>query len=180
MPSIRVVRLGALLVGLAAAGCHASVGELAGSASDEWVRSYELAPEGEIAVTSTNGTIELEGYDGRTVEVRAQRTVKAVSDDAARDLVSRVGIEEEVSPERVAIRTEGITGLLVGVSYQVTYHVKAPQSVVARLRADQRRRHGEGVCRSTDRQQHQRRRGRREPRRPCRRARRRTATSVSR
>ena len=124
----------AVLVGVTAAACHGPVGELAGRASDEWVRSYTLAPGGEIEVSSTNGTIEVEGHDGSTVEVRAERTARAVTDESARELVSRITIQEEVTPERVAIRTEGISGLLLGVSYQVTYHVRAPHSVVARLR----------------------------------------------
>jgi hypothetical protein len=124
----------AVLVGVIAVACHVPGTELAGRASDEWVRSYTLAPGGEIAVSSTNGAIEVEGYDGSTVEVRAERTARAISDESARELVSRITIQEEVTPERVAIRTEGISGLLLGVSYQVTYHVRAPHSVVARLR----------------------------------------------
>jgi hypothetical protein len=107
---------------------------LAGSAADEWVRSYELPPDGEIQVSATNGAIDLQGYDGRTVEVRAERTARGVSDEAARELVSKIAISEDVTPDRVVIRTEGISGLLIGASYQVKYHVRAPHSVVARLR----------------------------------------------
>jgi hypothetical protein len=128
------LRTGALVAGLAAAGCHGPIGELTGRASDEWVRSYELSPDGEIQVSATNGTIDLEGYEGKTVEVRAERIARAVTDDAARELVSKIRINEEVAPDRVAIRTEGVSGLLVGVSYQVKYHVRAPHSVVARMR----------------------------------------------
>jgi hypothetical protein len=110
------------------------VGELAGSASDEWVRSYELRPDGEIQVSVTNGTIELQGYDGKTVDVRAERSARSVTDEAARELVSRIAIGEDVTPDRVAIRTEGISGLLIGASYQVKYHIRAPHAVIARLR----------------------------------------------
>ncbi len=122
------------MASLLAGGCHGPMGELAGQASDEWVRSYELRPDGEIQVSATNGTIELEGYDGKTVEVRAERIARAVTDEAARELVSKIAINEEVTPDRVAIRTEGVSGLLIGVSYQVKYYVRAPHSVVARLR----------------------------------------------
>ena len=134
MPSISATRLGTLVLALLAVGCHGSVGELAGRASDEWVRSYNLGPDGEIAITASNGTIDLEGYDGSTVEVRAERTARAVDDEAARELVSRIAINEEVASTRATIRTEGISGILIGVSYQVKYHVRAPHSVVARLR----------------------------------------------
>jgi len=128
------LRTGALIGSLLAGGCHGPMGTLAGQASDEWVRSYELRPDGEIQVSVANGSIDLEGYDGQTVEVRAERSARAVTDEAARDLVSKIAIDEEVSPDRVAIRTEGISGLLIGVSYQVKYYVRAPHSVVARMR----------------------------------------------
>jgi hypothetical protein len=124
----------ALLAAVPAAGCHVAVADLAGKATDEWVRSYELPPGGEISVSGTNGAIDLEGYDGRTIEVRAERTARAMTDEAARDLVARIAIEEEVTPERVAIRTEGVGGILVGVSYSVKYTVRLPHSVVARMR----------------------------------------------
>src|SRR4249920_3218549 len=128
------LRSGALVAGLLAGGCHGPMGELAGVATDEWVRSYELRPDGEIQVSASNGTIDLEGYDGKTVEVRAERTARAVNDAAARELVSKIVISDEVTPDRIAVRTEGISGLLIGVSYEVKYHVRAPHSVIARLR----------------------------------------------
>jgi hypothetical protein len=124
-----------VLLAVLAAGCHVSTSQLGGRAADEWVRSYTIAPGGEIAVTSTNGAIEVEGYDGPTVEVRAERSVRAVNDQAAKELLSRVTIHEEIAPDRVAIRTEGIGGILIGVSYQVTYRVRAPHAVVPRIRA---------------------------------------------
>jgi hypothetical protein len=128
------LRTGALIASLLAGGCHGPLGELTGQATDEWVRSYEIRPDGEIQVSATNGTIDLEGYEGKTVEVRAERTARAVTDEAARELISKIAINEEVAPDRVAIRTEGVSGILIGVSYQVKYHVRAPQAVVARMR----------------------------------------------
>ena len=113
------LRTGALIASLLASGCHGPIGELAGKASDEWVRSYELRPAGEIDVSATNGTIDLEGYDGKTVEVRAERTARAVSDEAARELVSKIEIKEEVSPDRVIIAPRA-SAALIGVSYQVS------------------------------------------------------------
>ena len=128
------LRTGALVAGLLTSGCHGPIGGLTGRATDEWVRSYELPPDGEIQVSATNGTIDLEGYDGKTVEVRAERTARAVTDEAARELVSKIAINEEITPDRVVIRTEGVSGILIGVSYQVKYQVRAPHSVVARMR----------------------------------------------
>ena len=84
------LRTAAFAASLFAAGCHSPAGQLTGHASDEWVRSYELRPDGEIQVSASNGTIDLEGYDGKTVEVRAARTARAVNDEAARELVSKI------------------------------------------------------------------------------------------
>lgn len=129
------LRAGALAAGLFAAGCHGGGGgNLSGQASDEWVRSYQLPPDGTIEVSSTNGAIELEGYDGTTVEVRAERVAKAANDEAARQLVSKIEIKEEILPNHVAVRTEGISGILIGVSYQVKYQVRVPHTVSARMR----------------------------------------------
>ena len=128
------LRTAAFAACLFAAGCPSPAGQLTGQASDEWVRSYELRPDGEIQVSASNGTIDLEGYDGKTVEVRAERSARAVNDAAARELVSKIVISDEVTPDRIAVRTEGISGLLIGVSYEVKYHVRAPHSVIARLR----------------------------------------------
>jgi Putative adhesin len=128
------LRAAALAAGIFAAGCHAGGASPAGRASDEWVRSYEVPAGGEIQVSATNGAIELEGHDGAGVEVRAERIARAASDDAARELVSRIEIKDEVLPTRVSISTQGISGILIGVSYEVKYQVRAPHSVVARLR----------------------------------------------
>ena len=83
------LRTGALAASLLAGGCHGPMGELAGKASDEC----------------------------KTVEVRAERSARAVTDEAARELVSKIAINEEVTPDRVAIRTEGVSGLLIDSAF---------------------------------------------------------------
>lgn len=123
-----------ILMALAGVACHAAVGELTGQASDEWIRSYPLTAGGELQISNTNGAIEVEGIDGTTVEVRAERTARGLSDDSARELLPRISIREEVAPGKVTIRTEGISGILVGASFQVRYRVRAPHSAVVRLR----------------------------------------------
>ncbi len=133
----RVGRLGtaaAAAVLLTAAGaCRATI-NLAGSASDEWVRTYELPPDGTLEITNGNGLIDVEGIDGPTIEVRAERMVKSTTDEAARDVLSRVEIAEDVQPDRVEITTHGLDGITIGVNYSVTYHVRAPRATAMRLR----------------------------------------------
>jgi hypothetical protein len=66
--------------------------------------------------------------------VQAERIARATTDDAAKEMLTRIAIEEEVAPDHVSIRTEGIRGILVGVSFEVRYRVRAPHSTVVRLR----------------------------------------------
>jgi Toastrack DUF4097 len=121
-----------LCAGLAAAGCHATA-ELSGSASDDWVRTYDLPQGATLDLTNTNGSIDVEGVDGSTLEVRAERIVRSTSDQAARDVLSRVAITEERQPDRVTIHTQGLEGLVIGVSLDVRYHVRAPRTMKLHL-----------------------------------------------
>jgi DUF4097 and DUF4098 domain-containing protein YvlB len=110
------------------AACDVSLGNLTGRATDEWTRSYQLAPDGEIQIGNTNGRIDVEASDGQTVEIRAERIARAATDAGARELLPRIKIREEVSPGRVAIETERMNGLMIGASFEVRYHVRAPKS----------------------------------------------------
>ena len=118
---------------LAAGACEMSLSKLTGRATDEWARSYPLAAKGDVQIANTNGTIDIEGVDGVMVEVRAERIARAATDAAARELLPRITIKEDVSPNRIAIETERLSGILIGVGVEVQYHVRVPKS--ARVRA---------------------------------------------
>jgi hypothetical protein len=115
-----------LLPALAFTGC---VGNFAlnGRATDEWTRTYQLSPGGEIRIGNTNGRVDVEGIDGNTVEVKAERIAKATTDGAAQELLPRIKIEEDVKPGRVEIQTSRMSGIMVGASIEVRYHVRAPK-----------------------------------------------------
>ena len=78
-----------LVFGLGLSGCdiavdgHGGLGvELtAGKAQDEWTRSYSLIPGARLEVININGRITAEPTEGQSVEVRAERTAKALSDE---------------------------------------------------------------------------------------------------
>ena len=118
---------------LAAVACEMSVAKLTGRAADEWTRSYPLTANGDVQIANTNGTIDIEGVDGVMVEVRAERIARAATDAAARELLPRITIKEDVSPSRIAIETDRLSGILIGVGVEVQYHVRVPKS--ARVRA---------------------------------------------
>lgn len=123
----------AVPVALSLAACDVSLGNLTGRASDEWTRTYQLAPGGEVRIGNTNGLIEVEGTDGSAVEVRAERIARAATDAGAQELLPRITIKEDVTPDRVAIETERMGGILVGVSFEVRYHVRAPRKALVHV-----------------------------------------------
>ena len=111
----------------ALSGCVANMA-LNGRATDEWTRSYQLAPGGQLRIENTNGRIEVEGVDGSTVEVKAERIAKAATDSGAEELLPRIKIEEDVKPDRIDIRTSRMSGIMIGASIEVQYHVRAPKA----------------------------------------------------
>lgn len=118
-----------------AAGCdpHVGGGALQGRASSEWTRSYTLAADGELQVVGASGPIVVEGVEGGAIEVKAMRTVRAARESEARDLVERVRINEDVSPERVVLRNEGLGGMGLGRQVSVDFHLRVPTSTRLRL-----------------------------------------------
>ena len=92
----------ALFLGVIAAGCDISVGDggfslglATGKATDEWTRTYTIAPGGSFQIENDNGVVEASPADGTNVEVRAERIVKASSDEAAQELLKSLELREE-------------------------------------------------------------------------------------
>ena len=117
----------ALFAAVAFSGC---VGDFAlnGRATDIWTRTYQLSPGGEVRIGNTNGRVEVEGVDGNTVDIRAERIAKATTDDAAQELLPRIKIEEDAKPDRIDVHTARMSGIMVGASIEVRYHVRAPKN----------------------------------------------------
>jgi hypothetical protein len=128
-------RLGVLLLPLAmaAAGCDASLGHLTARATDEWTRTYPLSAGGEVRIVNTNGKVEVEGVDGSNVEVRAERVARGATDAAARELLPRIVIKEDATPDRVSLETERMGGVMIGAAFEVRYHVRAPRNAVVNV-----------------------------------------------
>jgi hypothetical protein len=138
----RVLRVSALHVvacaqlALAAAACGApGKASRTAQASDEWTRSYSLAPSGEIQILNTSGSVDVETGPGPDVQVHAERVAHATSDQLARDLLTRIEIREAAQPDRVTLETKRIDGVLIGVSWEVNYRVRVPASASVRVRA---------------------------------------------
>ena len=115
------------------AGCDLSIGSLTGRATEEWTRSYPLAAGAEIRIGNTNGRVEVEGVDGSTVEVRAEKIARAATDTGARELLPRITIREDVQSDRVTVETERLSGIMIGAAFEVRYHVRAPRGAVVNV-----------------------------------------------
>jgi len=128
-------RIGVLLLplGLLLAGCDLSLGHLTARATDEWSRSYPLEAGGEVRIVNTNGKIEVEGTDGSSVEVKAEKIARGATDTAARELLPRIVIKEDIKPERVSLETEKMSGIMIGAAFEVRYHVRAPKNAVVNI-----------------------------------------------
>jgi len=128
-------RIGVLLLplGLLLAGCDLSLGHLTARATDKWSRSYPLEAGGEIRIVNTNGKIEIEGTDGSTVEVKAEKIARGATDTAARELLPRIVIKEDIKPDRVSLETERMSGIMIGAAFEVRYHVRAPKNAVVNI-----------------------------------------------
>ena len=123
------------------AGCDIAVdghgglgfGLAAGKANDQWTRTYQVAPGGRLELINVNGRITAEASDGSAVEVVADRTAKATTDEAAKDLLGRIEMREEVGADRVRVevrapRMSGPSG------HEFTWTVKVPRGVSVDLR----------------------------------------------
>jgi len=122
-----------LPLALALAGCDVSLGNLSARATDEWTHTYPLSQGGEIRIINTNGRIDVEGVDGATLEVRAERIARGSTDAAARELLPRIVIKEDVKPDRVTLETERMSGIMIGAGFEVRYHVKAPRTALVNV-----------------------------------------------
>jgi hypothetical protein len=121
---------------LLVAGCDISVGEhgfsmdvASGKAQEEWTRTYTVAAGGHLEISNVNGTINASPASGSQVEVRAERIAKAGTDEAARELLKKIEIVEEATPDRVRIQTR-VPKMSWGRSgHEVRYWVKVPKGV---------------------------------------------------
>jgi hypothetical protein len=118
---------------LALSACDMSLGNLTGRATEEWTHTYPLTPGGEVRIVNTNGKVDVEGVDGNTVEVRAERIAKGATEESAREMLPRLKITEDVKPDRVSVETERMGGIMIGAGFEVRYHVKAPKGAVVNV-----------------------------------------------
>ena len=127
-------------VGLATAGCdiQAENGKFdidfaSGKATETWSRTYKVAPNGRFELINVNGRIVAEATDGADVVVEGRKTAKARTDEAAKELMAKLEIREEVGDSTV--RVESRPPRLNGFSgHEIEWTVKVPKGIVVDFR----------------------------------------------
>ncbi len=107
--------------------------DLSATAQDEWTRTYTLADGGEVEI-GAQGSVEIEGVEGNSVDVRVERIAHAATREAAAEIVPRIDINEVVGPKKILVRTAGLSGMVIGVRTETHYHVRAPKRATIRVR----------------------------------------------
>jgi hypothetical protein len=122
------------LAGAIGSGCQVSAGEgdfsidfWQGRAQDTWERTYTVAPGGRIEVRNVNGEIRAEVSPDAAVHVRAERSARGGSEEAAQDLLRQIEMREEVGASGVRIETRAPKGRWGG--HKVSYTVQVPSGV---------------------------------------------------
>jgi hypothetical protein len=112
---------------------HFSVDIASGKATDTWSRTYTVAAGGRFELINVNGRITAESTDGKDVVVEGKRTAKGRTDEAAKELLGKLEIREEVGGSTVRVesrppRTSGFSG------HEIEWTVKVPKGLTVDLR----------------------------------------------
>jgi DUF4097 and DUF4098 domain-containing protein YvlB len=102
--------------------------------SEPWSKTYTLQPGGRVEIANVNGRIQLTGEETDRVEVRAEKIGKGATPEAARDMLKRIEILEQVSADRVRIETKlnRSNGFNMG-NGEVRYTVRIPAGASVKL-----------------------------------------------
>lgn len=112
---------------IAGAACNLNISTDV-EAKDQWTRSYPISESGALAIVTGNGRVVVETADIKTIEVWAERIVKAGTEEAANEQLKMIDMHEEVSADRVSI--DGSTkGLNIKTSRRINYVVKVPKTI---------------------------------------------------
>ena len=78
---------------------------LRGRATQEFTRTYPLAPSGRVEIVNMNGDIDVAVGPPGTVGVLAIMSARSMTDDRAKAMLSESKIEEQATPEHVRLAT---------------------------------------------------------------------------
>jgi hypothetical protein len=150
----RAFRRATLAVGVASLSVTLGACDLAFSgfreeARDTWTKTYPLGANGRLEIVNTNGFIKVDASDSPQVEVHAERIARAATPQAAKDLLQKAEISEDVSSDRVHLESRSPTGFGLRGNTQVQYTVRVPAGAIVHLRDTNGRIDVAGLTRET-------------------------------
>src|SRR5688572_8377242 len=110
----KLLLLGLILaVGLGVSACdvqtsadgHFSFDIAQGKATDTWSRTYTIPAGGRFELINVNGRITAETTEGKDIVVEGKRSAKARSDEAAKEMLGKLEIREEVGGSTVRVES---------------------------------------------------------------------------
>ena len=135
---VRLVRHGLVLSAavLVLSGCDVMVGMggLGGKevARDQWTKTYPLPAGGQLEIVNVSGAIHAEAAEGAQVDIVAERSARATTMEAAKELLERIEIREDTSGGGVRVSVKPPSGLGGGQT-AVEFRVKVPRTASVRL-----------------------------------------------
>ena len=121
---------------VATTACDIAMADNREKVTAEWRKTYELQPGGRVEIGNVNGKIDVRPGEGNTVEVVAEKISQAASQEAAKEALGRIDIQEETSAGLVKIDTKiarGSNGIFNRGNLQVHYTVRVPSHVQLRV-----------------------------------------------
>jgi DUF4097 and DUF4098 domain-containing protein YvlB len=125
----------ALLVtaALQAAACDVAFSGFREQETDTWSKSFPISATGRLEIVNTNGEIDVSVGEGSTIEVQAVRVARAASVEAAKELLAKAVIRDEVTPDHVKLFVERPRGGFGRGGIEVRYTVKVPRGAAVTL-----------------------------------------------
>jgi hypothetical protein len=121
-----LVRLAAVAAASALLGACSVQFSNDAEAHDQWKKSYTLTQPGTFELRDSNGVIQIETGEGNAVEVVADRTLKAGTEEAAKEALAHFEFAESVAADHIAIDSSSFQSMMLGKSIKNEYHIRVP------------------------------------------------------
>jgi hypothetical protein len=129
-PLPRIVAIAALCATLGA--CDLALSSFNEQATDTWAKKYPLSEGGRVEVRNTNGFIRVE-VGGDQVEVSAEKIARANTPEAAKEMLQKIEVAEDVTADRVRLETKRPQGGFGRGNVEVRYTIRVPASAQVEL-----------------------------------------------
>ena len=129
-PLPRIAAIAVLCATLGA--CDLALSSFNEQATNTWAKKYPLSDGGRLEVKNTNGFIRVE-VGGDQVEVNAERIAHAATPEAAKEMLAKIEVTEDVTADRVRLETKRPQGGFGRGNVEVRYTIRVPASAQVAL-----------------------------------------------